>query len=441
MIKYTDRSFHQLINENDFTKFLDEHVDKKHISTTLKEWEKSHGFIRLPFNMDDELEKINRYIDSLPKEIDTFVLIGIGGSSLGPLTIYESLKYKISGKRFICLDNVDPVKMNECLETINPKHCVFNIISKSGTTAETMANYFVLYNRVKDQLDDISKHFVFTTDPKTGILNEIAEVENIQCFSIPENVGGRFSVLTPVGMLMASFLGLDSKAILTGAQDLYPKIYSENLQENTMLNYAIQNYYLYLAHKVNIAVMMPYNSKLKEFTNWFKQLWAESLGKENDIHGDIITVGQTPLSSIGATDQHSLVQLFAEGPNDKVITFIKTEHFPNDYKIENPFHFIKGLEIYNQINMSELLNYELDATQFALTKFKKFNCQLSIEQLDEYALGQLFYFFEIATAISGILYSINPFDQPGVESGKIATKALLGDPKYSSLKDEILSQK
>lgn len=324
------------------------------------------------------------------------------------------------------------------LHRLSQKNTIVNVISKSGSTTETMVNFFHVFSWFKSVLPkSYNSHFVFTTDPTKGLLNKIARAENIPCFNIPANVGGRFSVLSPVGTLVSQFLGYNIEQLQQGAIDLYSTLFNP-IDKNPALNFAVLNFFLYQQHHVNMTVLMPYSSQLSELTNWFKQLWAESIGKAESNSGKKIHIGQTPLSSVGATDQHSLVQLFMEGPQDKLVTFLKVTDFKNNIEIKNPFPSIKEFNIYQNTNLGDLLNIELDATAYALTKNNRFNLTLSVQQVNEYSLGQLFYFFEVSTAFSGLLYDINPFDQPGVEAGKIATKALLGDSSLAALKRDIL---
>jgi glucose-6-phosphate isomerase len=397
------------------------------------------GFLDLT-NQDQVIIEINDYINSVSESFDTFLLIGIGGSALGGSTIHQSLGSK-NNKNFFCIDNVDPDSLYETLIKINCSKTLVNVVSKSGGTPETIANFFIIYKYFKEKLNTgLSKHFVFTTDPKKGFLNKIAEKYDIKRFFIPENVGGRFSILTPVGLLMMAFLGHDLKRFLGGAEKIKQINSHSDFNENNILKLALNLHDLYMNKNLSNIVMMPYSTKLKELSNWFKQLWAESLGKKYDVKGNIINIGQTPISCVGATDQHSVIQLMMEGPKDKITVFIKVESFQNDVTIENPFPEFHDMDIYTDKKLSSLLNYELEATAFALNKEDRPSIEIIIPKLDEYYLGQLFFLFELLTAYSGELYEVNAFDQPGVEAGKIATKALLGQADLRNLKNEILKR-
>ena len=396
------------------------------------------GFLNLT-KQGELIAEITDFIDSVNDKFDTLLLIGIGGSALGNETIFQALGAK-NNKNFYCIDNVDPDSINQSLKTIDCKKTLVNVISKSGGTPETIANFFIVYTYFKAQLNnDISDHFVFTTDPNKGFLNKVAKKYHIKRFYIPENVGGRFSILTPVGLLMMAFFKQNLSLFLKGADEFKKTIGNEKIEDNKALTLAYNLYSLNADLGLSNLVLMPYSSQLKELSNWFKQLWAESLGKKHDINGKVVNVGQTPISCVGATDQHSIVQLMMEGPKDKITVFVKVESFENDFVIENPFPEFHDMDIYTNKKMSELLNNELKATAFSLSKEGRPSIEISIPELNEYYLGQLIFFFEVLTAYSGEFYQINAFDQPGVEAGKIATKALLGQSDLSDLKNEILN--
>ena len=210
-------------------------------------------------------------------------------------------------------------------------------------------------------------------------------------------MGGRFSILSPVGLLLCEFLGFDCKKMLKGASDLRNIIFDA---DNFILKYAVNKFVEYKDYNKTNSVLMPYSSRLKNFSNWYCQLWAESLGKQFDLNNKVINTGQTPLSAVGANDQHSTVQLFMEGPNDKYFTFIQIEESEKQYTIENPFQYISQFNIYHNQPLHLLLNYELQATAYALHKQNRPISILSVFLvLDEYYLGQLFYFFQIANCL------------------------------------------
>ncbi|MCK4668304.1 glucose-6-phosphate isomerase [Candidatus Dependentiae bacterium] len=394
-------------------------------------------FMDIPFK-SGEVPDIESYVSQVKGKFKNFVVIGIGGSSLGCICILESMKpnfynllpnEKRGGPRIFIPDNIDPELIHDLFEVIKPEETLFNIITKSGSTSETMANFLIVKRKLKEALGDkYTDNLVFTTDPEKGDLRTIADKENIKTFTIPPEIGGRFSVLTSVGLLMAAMAGVNLEKLLDGAQKMVNRVMGE-IEDIAFLT----AYYLYILEKQkgkNIFVMMPYANNLYRFADWFRQIWAESLGKKMDVNGKIIYAGQTPVKSLGATDQHSQIQLYNEGPNDKVINFIKVEEFENDVKIPVEYKEYKATEYLCNHSLQELINVEQYATEIAVTKNEKPNFRITCPKVNEETLGELFMFWEIVTVYMGEFYKINPFDQPGVEEGKNATYHLLGRKGY-----------
>ncbi len=301
-----------------------------------------------------------------------FVVLGIGGSALGTLCIQESLGHLFKKNLFV-LDNIDPVLIKELEDVIDYKKTLFIVVSKSGTTTETLAQY----NYFKKK----TKSFVFIGNFGKG------------SFQIPKDIGGRFSVLTAVGLLPAALLNFDIKKLLKGAEKM-----KTNLTPAYQL--AALQHKFYKQGK-NITVLMPYAQKLFRFADWYRQLLAESIGKNSRI-------GITPVNALGATDQHSQLQLYSDGPNDKFFIFIEVENSKPNIP---PFN--------------KLLNIELNATREALTKKHRPCVTIKIPSINEETLGALFMFFEAEIAFLGKMFHINAFDQPGVElTKKLIKKAL-----------------
>jgi glucose-6-phosphate isomerase len=366
---------------------------------------------------------------------DNIVVLGIGGSALGNIAIQNALRpfnwNSLTSEdrngylRVYIVDNVDPEYLSSVLECVNPKHTLFNIISKSGTTAEPMANYLVVRSILESYGLDPKEHIIFTTDPEKGVLRRIGRAEGIRMLDIPPDVGGRFSVLTPVGLLSAKAAGVDIEELVIGAKDAFEKSLKSKLWENPAALLAVIHYLHYKKGR-NISVMMAYSNKLYYLADWYRQLWAESLGKMYDNDGNRVNVGQTPIKALGAVDQHSQVQLYNEGPDDKVITFLRTESFERDIFIPKLHENEPELTYLGGKKLSQLLNNEQLGTQLALAKHGRPSLTVSFPRIDEYHLGQFFMYYEITTAIAGDLFNINPYDQPGVELGKKITYALMG---------------
>ena len=393
------------------------------------------GFYDLP---DCSTKHIDDFIANLNPVFDTMLVLGIGGSALGNKALYSALKTeaKLPRKLFV-YDNVDPVFLYEILSQINLEKTLVNVITKSGTTAETMAGYMIVADIFKRKFpQDYQKRIIITTDKEKGFLRQVIKQEGYPGFTVPDNVGGRFSVLSDVGLLSSAFTGIDIKALLKGAKDMREICWNPDIWENpAYLNGLI--HFLYYRQGKNISVMMPYSNSLYDLADWYRQLWAESLGKRKDIKGREIYVGQTPVKALGTTDQHSQVQLYTEGPNDKVFTFLTVEHFKHDYTIPNLHPDREEVNYLGGKKLSELLNAERFATEIALSQAMRPNANIVFPQIDAYHLGQFIMLYEIQTVFTGKLLCINPLDQPGVEAGKIATYALMNKKGYDQERTEI----
>ena len=407
------------------------------------------GWTELPFNQDKVVADILETARYIRKKFEYFVVLGIGGSALGPIAAFQALKHlrfnelpkrQRKGPKFYVEDNVDPERMAALLDVIEPEKTMFNVVTKSGSTSETMAQYLIIRDILEKKLGkDASSHIIATTSKDSGNLIKIAAKENYKTFYIPNGVGGRFSELCPVGLLPAAVLGIDIKGMLGGARYVIDELsVGTNPRKNAPLMAAVLHY-LGMKKGKNISVMMPYADSLKFMADWYCQLWGESLGKNRTLDGMPCNKGQTPVKALGVTDQHSQVQLYAEGPFDKIITFIAVEKYRSEVTIPN------GCEEYPNVNflcghtMNELIQAERVATEFALTKAGKPNYTIILPELNAFTLGELIMYFELQTAYTGALMGIDTFNQPGVEEGKNATYALLGRPGYEEKKKEIES--
>jgi len=398
------------------------------------------GFFDLPY--DDNLVRAFMAISNdIHRNFENFVLIGIGGSSLGALCMINALCSSIHNfldapkrrnrPRIFIMENPDPDAVKELLDILDLRVTVFNVISKSGDTVETMSLFMHIYNIIQRRFSKaaLSKHFIISTDPEKGVLREIAVADKMKTLPIPPNVGGRFSVLSSVGLLTAAAAGIDIQELLAGAAEMDKRCSSSKLTENpAYLNAAIH----YIAHTKkgkNISIMMPYSSALRTFSDWYAQIWAESLGKRMSRAGKEFFIGQTPVKALGAIDQHSQIQLYVEGPNDKITTFLSLAKFNKECKVPKVFQNIASLNHLADKDLGELLNNELIATEFALYKAKRPSVKFILDELNAKNLGGLFYLYEVQTAFIAELYDINAYDQPGVEEGKKATHALMGRDK------------
>lgn len=388
------------------------------------------AFLDLPQQDTSQIKEIGR----IGSKFDNFIILGIGGSALGPRSIVEALSpfhNYLKKPRVFVYDNVDPMTLKNILETADLKKSLINVISKSGSTAETAASFMILWNKLKELGLPADKHMIITTDPEKGNLRKIVNDYNLKSLPIHSGVVGRYSVLSPVGLLTAEVAGIDSDELLRGAKDIGQRCLTSNLFENPALLISSASFLLQNLKNRNITVMLPYSDRLKSLSEWFCQLWAESLGKNGK--------GLTPYPSIGTTDQHSQLQAWMEGPENFVVIFISIEDYGADIEIPNIFNEIDGLGYLGGHRLSELIKIEQEATEIALAKNYKPSLTINLPKIDAYHLGQLFHFFSIVTAMTGFLYGINPFNQPGVEEGKDLTYGMMGKKGYELKKDEFIN--
>jgi glucose-6-phosphate isomerase len=392
------------------------------------------GFLDLPQDAALHRQSLD-FATAARGKFDDIVVLGIGGSALGPIALRTALLApqwnalttveRRGWPRLHVLDNVDPRTIAALLARLDLRRSLFVVTSKSGGTAETMAQYLVVRDRVGREVGkSASDHFVFVTDPQKGALRELARQEGIAALDIPANVGGRFSVLTPVGILPAALVGIDTAALLEGAAEIAGRSLGDELRANPAGVFAALQYLADTKLGRHIDVFMPYSDALRDLADWFVQLWAESLGKHRSANDP--GVGPTPLGALGATDQHSKVQLFMEGPPDKTVTFVAVA--AEDVAIEIPklYSSIKELGYLGGHRLGELLDIERRATAGALARRGRPNMTIEIDQVGPKQLGALFMLLSIATIYAGELYGVNPLDQPGVELGKQFTYAMLG---------------
>lgn len=400
-----------------------------------------YGFYRLG-DQANAVQQIRRFAEGVGQAFDHVLVLGIGGSALGMKALLNALKrpgwneLDDEGRDFFprltVLDNVDPTSVAEALRRIDPRRALVNVISKSGGTAETMAQYLVIRQWLEEALGPAAtRHLVFTTDPKRGALREIATREGIAALEVPADVGGRFSVLSPVGLLPAALVGIDIEGLLAGARQAVARAESDDLLQNPAALWAALHWSADTTLGARMHVLMPYTDRLREFAEWYRQLWAESLGKARDRRGQEVHVGPTPLGAVGPTDQHSQVQLFMEGPYDKVVTFMEVDRFAEDVTIPELPNLPADLAYLPGHTLAELLQAECQATSAALARMGRMSCSLRLPELSAASLGEAIMFFQLATGYAGIWYGVDPFDQPGVELGKQLTYAAMGRPGFT----------
>jgi glucose-6-phosphate isomerase len=402
----------------------------------------SVGFVDLPSDKA-LLAQVEKFSSSARGKYDDVVILGIGGSALGPIALRTALrpsgwnllddKARGGYPRLHVLDNVDPETIDALLGRLRLERTLFIVTSKSGGTAETMAQFLIVHDRITKQKLDVARQMVFVTDPKQGALRPLAERLKVPALDIPANIGGRFSVLSAVGTLPAALIGTDVKSLLSGAAEMAKRCENPELTKNPAGVYGMLQWLADTRLAKKIVVFMPYSDPLRDFAAWFVQLWAESLGKQRP---DGTPVGSTPLAALGATDQHAQVQLFMEGPADKTVTFVAIDKRATDVTIPTALQDVRELGYLGGHSLGELIDIEQRATAGALAKRGRPNMTIHLERVDASHVGQLMMLLELATAYAGQLYGIDAFNQPGVELGKQFAYALLGRPGFDQAKKE-----
>jgi glucose-6-phosphate isomerase len=383
---------------------------------------------------------------------ECLLVIGIGGSALGTIALATALlpfywnelssAERQQRPRLYVLDNIDPDETAALLGRLDLERTLVNVISKSGGTAESMSSYLVVRERLEAKVGAaaLKDHLVFTTDPVKGVLRAIGEPLGVPMFDLPSGVGGRFSVLSAVGLLPAALTGMDVRALLAGARDMADRVAEAKGWDNPACSFAGVQYLEDTVFGRRVSVMMPYSARLREVADWYRQLWAESLGKATDRQGRPVQVGPLPVRALGATDQHSQLQLYSEGPDDKVITFLGVGEFSERVMIpscldacpaEGALGYLSGH------TLADLMWAEQKATAWALAQKGRPSLTITLPRVDAFSVGALLYLLEMAVAVAGELYDVDVFNQPGVELSKKATCALMGQPGCEALAKEI----
>ncbi len=404
------------------------------------------GFLDLP--RDRTLAaRTRRTAAALHEAFDNVVVVGIGGSALGAAAMRDALlppgwnELGVAARggrpRLYILDNPDPDTTAGLLGRIDLSRTLFNVVSKSGSTPETLAQFLVIRRRLaarggglQDGRSSLRDHVVVTTDAERGFLRRLADRHGLRSLTVPENVGGRFSVLSPVGLFPSALAGIDTETVLDGAAEIAERCATSELLKNPA---GILATHLHLADTelgARVQVFMPYADRLRGLAYWLQQLWAESLGKAAGLDGTPAGSGPTPLPAFGAADQHSLLQLFMEGPRDKVFVFIARRSTDEDVPIPRLYTGSPEISHLSGRTLFELLDCERVATAEALRRAGRPNMTIAVDRVDARSVGGLFMLFQIAVVCAGALYGVDPMDQPGVELGKALTGGLMGRPGY-----------
>jgi glucose-6-phosphate isomerase len=352
------------------------------------------------------------------KHLKHCIFIGIGGSSLGPMCLIDSLKHiATSPMQFHFFENPDPIDWNYRIKKLNPTETIVCVVTKSGTTYETLSLFMLAYDWLKRGVGAnlAAEQTVAITDPAKGELLEFAQKEKIQTLVIAPVVGGRYSVFTPVGLFAASLAGLNTEQFLAGAKKIRDYCEKATAEKNLFVQWAHTLQCLTKTHSTH--VMMPYSTPIRLLANWWVQLWAESLGKDGK--------GFTAIPILGAIDQHSMLQLLRDGPNDKILWFVNVQDFKTKVLIPSVNFKVKSFDLLEGQELGSILDTEFRAVQKVMTNQKRPSLQIQLDSLSEESIGATFFIFSMLTAYMGELMQINPFDQPGVEEGKVYIRETL----------------
>ena len=381
------------------------------------------------------LDEIKEYANYVASNFENFVVLGIGGSALGARAIFSALtnmnhkKNKIFRKNrpnWFIRDSINPDKFLSLLEIIDCKKTMFCVVTKSGGTLETLTQLTLVIERLKKELgENYTKNICAITANKDGKLNKWAVQNKVKTFYFSTDVSGRFSVLSAVGLLPAAVVGADIDKILSGAKDMLLSAKNEELLKNPAL-YGATLQKILMEKGLNISYLMPYADNLKVLSEWYCQLWAESLGKKLDYNGVSKYVGQTPVRALGTVDQHSQLQLCLEGKYDKVMTFIRVTNFHNDAIIPDLKNGLLDDYVANK-KLSDILNTSQEATEKAMFERGRVSRTIVVDSVDEYVMGNLMMFFMLETSFTGALLGLNTYNQPSVELIKINIKKMLSE--------------
>ncbi len=427
---------------------LDEPLRRAHAAVCEQARSGALGYAALPAHRDHPAA-VKALVQRYRGNTTDLIVLGIGGSALGNIALQTSLNpatynllsdRKRPGPRLFVLDNVDPALVGDTLALLGRRLAttLVNVISKSGETAETAAQFMIVREMLRKKLGaDFAQRIVATTDAHRGTLHDIALTDGYARLEVPDNVGGRFSVLSAVGLFSAAMCGIDIDALLAGAEAMRQRVETLPWRENPACMLAAIKFLAATAKGKPIHVMMPYSNRLVALADWYRQLWAESLGKKTDRPGREVHLGPTPIKALGATDQHSQVQLYREGPNDKLIVFLEVRKHPRDVTVPDVFADVPGLSYLRRAKLSKLLNAEKAATEYALAVSGRPSVTLRFNTITPPSVGEFIYLYEFTTSLMGELLDVNAYDQPAVELGKQATFALMGRAGNEELAAEI----
>jgi glucose-6-phosphate isomerase len=407
---------------------------------TTRRSEGALPFADLPYRTAD-LKEIRRHAEEARRDFDTLVVVGIGGAALGAEAITSALVDQAAGGvRVVVADSIDPNAIHALLSSLDLKRTLFNVVSKSGDTAETMARFLLVRDRLMRELGavDYKRHLMVTTEPQRGSLRQIVNDEGFPSLAVPPDVDGRFGAFTAMGLFPAAFAGIDVDELLGGAAalDARSRAAADALADPPI---ALAGLLWHLAARrdTRILVLMTYSERLAALGEWFTQLWVGSLGKAVDRTGRRVEWGQTAIHARGSADQHSHLQLYLEGPRDKVVVFLRVENHGDSLTVPATYQDLEDVACLGGQSLGAVLNAEQTATEFALARRGRPSITVGLPAVTPFTVGQLLYLFELATVAAGFLADVDPFGQPAVDEAKTLTYALLGRPGHEEQQAEV----
>ncbi len=414
-------------------------IDKAKESISEK-FKTDYYALQLPYVMSLKATEIANTAKEIREKYENFVVVGMGGSSLGN----QMLHYAFNGiyhnmqshPKMYFLDNVDPKSTESLLNSIDLSKTMFNVITKSGSTAETIQNFLLITDFLKERSLDLKEHLIFTTDPEKGLLRKLSSEFGVKTFEIPPYVGGRYSVLTAVGLLSAAVEGIDIPILLRGAELMRLSILNSDPLNCSAILLPLIQYILFKEKGVNINAMFTYSDGLSYLGQWYRQLLSESIGKKYDRSGKEIFTGITPLAVRGTSDQHSILQLFLEGPFDKLILMVAPRDYKSGLTVKGEAINDESVEYLKGRKYSDLIKAEFNGTKAALKKNGRPFVSIELSEIREEEIGKLIYMLEYSVIFLGELLGINPIDQPAVELGKQFTYGIMGRKGFEEKKKE-----
>ena len=397
----------------------------------------------LPFTaLPHDREAVRRVLEvaaTVQGQFDALVVLGIGGSALGIRALAGALAIAGSALRIVVADSIDPDTFGPLLGRLDLRRTLFNVVSKSGETAETIAQFMIVRDRLMHALGavDYKRHLVVTTDARQGSLRQIVNDEGFQELVIPEGIDGRFSVLTAVGLFPAAAAGIDIEELLAGAASMDERGRAAPTPlRDPALALAAALWLLATRRQKRIVVLMAYCERLAAAGDWFCQLWAESLGKSPEARDRAADWGQTPIR-LGPADQHSQLQLFVDGPCDKVVIFLRVDDHGVAVDVPATYQDLEGVGYLGGHSLGALLNAEQRATELALAKRGRPSATLTLPGVTAFTLGQLLFLLQMTAVDLATLAAVDPFGQPGVEESRRFAYGLLGRPGFETSHDEV----